>query len=102
VPAVQRLREWATDRSATARHLCALLGDVGMGKTTTIKLFTQEPLDLRARDRSAPLPILFDLPLAVVRAGAILTVLLEGEYGGQRPPRNDLPTLGTVLTAPDP
>ncbi|MBW0010772.1 MAG: hypothetical protein JO063_11760, partial [Pseudonocardiales bacterium] len=84
VPAVQRLLDWATDRSATARHLCALLGDVGMGKTTTITLFTQELLDLRDHDRSAPLPILFDLrdlSPDVVRGGAglsaILTALLE-------------------------
>ncbi|MGH4017464.1 MAG: pentapeptide repeat-containing protein, partial [Pseudonocardiaceae bacterium] len=89
VPAVQRLREWAIDSSAGARHLCALLGDVGMGKTTTITLFTQELLDLRVHDRSAPLPILFDLrdlPPAVVRAGAglpaILTALLDqGDLG---------------------
>lgn len=89
VPAVQRLLDWATDTSDGARHLCALLGDVGMGKTTTIKLFTQELLALRERDRSAPLPILFDLrdlPPAVVREGAglpgILTALLEhGDLG---------------------
>ncbi|MGH3808626.1 MAG: NACHT domain-containing protein, partial [Pseudonocardiaceae bacterium] len=84
VPVVHRLLDWAIDRSAAARHLCTLLGDVGMGKTTTITLFTQQLLDLRAQGQSAPLPILFDLrdlPPTVVRAGAglsaILTALLE-------------------------
>ncbi|HYZ09290.1 MAG TPA: NACHT domain-containing protein, partial [Pseudonocardiaceae bacterium] len=59
VRAVARLVEWAT-RSGTPR-LCALLGDVGMGKTTTVKLFTQELLTLRAGGKRCPLPILFDL-----------------------------------------
>ncbi|MGI9002616.1 MAG: NACHT domain-containing protein, partial [Pseudonocardia sp.] len=39
----------------------ALLGDVGMGKTTTAKLFTQRLLDLRAGGTTCPMPILFDL-----------------------------------------
>ncbi|MGH3934683.1 MAG: NACHT domain-containing protein, partial [Pseudonocardiaceae bacterium] len=59
VRAVERLVEWAT-RSGTPR-LCALLGDVGMGKTTTVKLFTQRLLTLRAGGTRCPLPILFDL-----------------------------------------
>ncbi|WP_235825921.1 hypothetical protein, partial [Candidatus Frankia alpina] len=38
--AVVRLLTWALDESPGTGHLCALLGDVGMGKTTTVKLFT--------------------------------------------------------------
>ena len=60
-PAVERLVDWATDSRPDAPRLCALLGDVGMGKTTTAKLFTQRLLDLRERDDRIPLPILFDL-----------------------------------------
>ncbi|MGH3976407.1 MAG: NACHT domain-containing protein, partial [Pseudonocardiaceae bacterium] len=59
VRAVTRLVEWATG-SGTPR-LCALLGDVGMGKTTTVKLFTQRLLTLREDGTRCPLPILFDL-----------------------------------------
>ncbi|MGH3621936.1 MAG: hypothetical protein ACRDQ5_09110 [Sciscionella sp.] len=38
-----------------------MLGDVGMGKTTTVKLFTQRLLERRAAGTRSPLPILFDL-----------------------------------------
>ncbi|HEU0087134.1 MAG TPA: pentapeptide repeat-containing protein, partial [Pseudonocardiaceae bacterium] len=61
VRAVARLVEWATDPGGGAPRLCALLGDVGMGKTTTVKLFTQRLLTMRAEGERCPLPILFDL-----------------------------------------
>ena len=61
LPAVARLVTWATAERTGAPQLCALLGDVGMGKTTTAKLFTQRLLDLRAGGTRCPLPILFDL-----------------------------------------
>ncbi len=61
VPAVARLVEWATGTGSGAPRLCALLGDVGMGKTTTVKLFTQRLLNLRAGGERCPLPVLFDL-----------------------------------------
>ncbi|MFF5227730.1 pentapeptide repeat-containing protein [Dactylosporangium sp. NPDC000521] len=55
--AVNRLLEWATAKDGP--QLCALLGDVGLGKTTTAKLFARALLDQRAN--GAPLPLLFDL-----------------------------------------
>ena len=58
-PAVQRLVDWATDPRGPS--LCALLGDVGMGKTTTVKLFTQDLLARRESGPGSPLPVLFDL-----------------------------------------
>uniref|UniRef100_UPI0021BEF80D pentapeptide repeat-containing protein n=1 Tax=Frankia gtarii TaxID=2950102 RepID=UPI0021BEF80D len=79
-PAVDRLLTWALDESPGARHLCALLGDVGMGKTTTAKLFTEALLDRRRHDAAVPLPILFDLrdlPLAVARAGGGLSKIVQ-------------------------
>jgi hypothetical protein len=51
--AVDRLVEWARDQKPGAPWLCALLGDVGMGKTTTAKLFTQRLLELRASSTPA-------------------------------------------------
>ncbi|MGX7825327.1 pentapeptide repeat-containing protein [Actinokineospora sp. 24-640] len=59
--AVDRLVAWATDDTPGAPRLCALLGDVGMGKTTTAKLFTQRLLDLHRHDPAVPMPVLFDL-----------------------------------------
>ena len=55
LPAVARLVNWATAEGTGAPRLCALLGDVGMGKTTTAKLFTQRLLELRAERH--PLPV---------------------------------------------
>jgi hypothetical protein len=57
--AVQALVDWA--RGADGPDQCALLGDLGMGKTTTTKLVTRRLLELRADDPSIPLPLLFDL-----------------------------------------
>ncbi|UOX89931.1 pentapeptide repeat-containing protein [Amycolatopsis sp. FBCC-B4732] len=59
--AVHRIADWATDERPGAPRLCALLGDVGMGKTTTTKLFTQHLLKMRESDAMVPLTILFDL-----------------------------------------
>ncbi|GAB3256984.1 NACHT domain-containing protein [Kineosporia babensis] len=58
-PAVERLVRWALDRTGPA--MCALLGDVGIGKTTTTKLLTEELLRRHQTDADIPLPILFDL-----------------------------------------
>jgi hypothetical protein len=62
-----------------------------MGKTTTLRLFTQELLDRRAGGGPEPLPILFDLrdlPVSLARAGAglpaILTALLEDQPASGR------------------
>ncbi|MGH3937744.1 MAG: NACHT and WD40 repeat domain-containing protein, partial [Pseudonocardiaceae bacterium] len=80
VAAVERLVTWATDSAETAPALCALLGDVGMGKTTTTKLLTEELLDRRDRDPGGLLPILFDLrelPSDVFRGGPNLRRIVE-------------------------
>ncbi|MCK9896198.1 pentapeptide repeat-containing protein, partial [Frankia sp. AgB32] len=89
-PAIERLLTWATDDAADARRLCALLGDVGMGKTTTIQMFTRELLARRERDASLPLPILFDLrDLTAAWARSALglkeivaALLRAGDHGG--------------------
>ncbi|MGH3917327.1 MAG: NACHT domain-containing protein, partial [Pseudonocardiaceae bacterium] len=101
VHAIERLAEWATDRTE-ATYLCALLGDVGMGKTTTTRLLTEHLLRSRADDPSVPLPILFDLrdlPRPVATAAPNLRRIIEAlldatEVPGRRPSADDV--LGQV------
>ncbi|MGH4012167.1 MAG: pentapeptide repeat-containing protein, partial [Pseudonocardiaceae bacterium] len=96
LPAVERLVGWATAEGTKAPRLCALLGDVGMGKTTTAKLFTQRLLELRAGDTPGPLPILFDLrDVRITGLVATMTLdhILDGMLDANRPasvPRNRL------------
>ena len=61
VPAVDRLVEWANNREDKTPRLCALLGDLGTGKTTTSILLTRELLARREAGQDVPLPIYFDL-----------------------------------------
>ncbi|MGM1058676.1 pentapeptide repeat-containing protein [Saccharothrix sp. Mg75] len=91
--AVERLVEWATDTAPGAARLCALLGDVGMGKTTTAKLFAQRLMQLHNQDPTRPVPILFDLRdlrLSTLPAGAMtLDHILDGMLDARRP--SDVP-----------
>src|SRR5215475_2181980 len=92
VLAVDRLAEWARRPEPSAPRLCALLGDVGMGKTTTTKLLTERLLDLRSRDPTGPLPLLFDLrdvsvdalPAQPTLKGVVDALLAGIEDPGQR------------------
>ncbi|MGI5177645.1 eIF2A-related protein [Dactylosporangium sp. CA-152071] len=82
--AVNRLLEWAMAQDGP--RLCALLGDVGLGKTTTAKLFARALLDQRSK--GAPLPLLFDL--RDVRAGDLsraitLDTILDSMLEASRP-----------------
>jgi WD40 repeat protein len=89
MPAVGRLVAWATDTRPGAPRLCALLGDVGMGKTTTAKLFTRQLLTLRTQGERVPLPILFDLrDVRVATLGTAMTLdaLLDAMLDATRPP----------------
>jgi len=61
VLAVDRLVGWAESSGPDSPRLCALLGDLGMGKTTTAKLFTERLLGVRGEDPAVPVPVLFDL-----------------------------------------
>jgi len=88
LPAVDRLVAWARAEGAGAPRLCALLGDVGMGKTTTAKLFTQRLLDLRDSGTACPLPILFDLrDVRITGLVATMTLdhILDGMLDASRP-----------------
>ena len=80
---VKRLAAWACGSDDQRAKLCALLGDLGTGKTTSTILLTRRLLDLRKAGEEAPLPIYFDLrdlsPAALADFGlrTILTQLLS-------------------------
>ena len=57
--AIDFLMEWLSDRKA--QPYCALLGEYGMGKTTTCKFLAKHLLDLRDKGETVPLPIYLDL-----------------------------------------
>ncbi len=57
--ALEEIEAWATNDSAPP--FCALLGEYGMGKTTTLRQFTRHLLDKRQNDPNVPLPIYVDL-----------------------------------------
>ncbi|PID62642.1 MAG: hypothetical protein CSB44_03465 [Gammaproteobacteria bacterium] len=61
VPAVARLVDWATSPEPTEPVSAAILGGVGMGKSTTVARLTRELIQLHENDPSVPLPILLDL-----------------------------------------
>ena len=58
---VESLITWACKADGDGLTFCALLGNLGIGKTTTSILLTRKLLELRKSDRQLPLPIYFDL-----------------------------------------
>ena len=58
---VERLVAWARGSTDGHSDLCALLGDLGTGKTTSTILLTRRLLELRHAGEQVPLPIYFDL-----------------------------------------
>ena len=59
--AVERLASWARGLEGEHSSLCALLGNLGTGKTTSTVLVTRRLLELRKAGEQVPLPIYFDL-----------------------------------------
>ncbi len=59
--ALNELLEWSRSTSPESPPFCAVLGEYGIGKTTTLQVFTQRLLELRAQGEDAPLPIYLDL-----------------------------------------
>ncbi len=94
LPAVETLASWAGDVQSPSL-LTAVLGDLGTGKTTTMKLLTDELLDRRERSGpdAEPLPILFDLRRMTVEQyrrspnlRGVIEALLDAETtAGHRP-----------------
>ena len=58
---VESLLTWVCRADGDGLTFCALLGDSGIGKTTTSILLTRKLLELRKSDRQLPLPIYFGL-----------------------------------------
>ncbi len=59
VPAVEAIVQWARDPASPAYF--ALLGELGIGKTTTLRQATQRLLDIHKNDSASPIPIYIDL-----------------------------------------
>ena len=59
VDALEFLLTWATDPSEPP--FCALLGEYGMGKTTTCEALTRRLLETQSADPTVPTPIYLDL-----------------------------------------
>jgi WD40 repeat protein len=74
--AIEFLLEWIGDDNA--QPYCALLGEYGMGKTTTCKALARDLLDRRERNEKVPLPIYLDLRYVGDKAGdLVLDEILE-------------------------
>ncbi|MBL8233127.1 MAG: TIR domain-containing protein, partial [Bryobacterales bacterium] len=57
--AMQFLREWIADPKSP--RYCALLGEYGMGKTTTCKALLRELYQMRSEGKPVPVPVYLDL-----------------------------------------
>ena len=58
---VKHLVTWACESTGDSSRLCALLGDLGTGKTTSAILLTRKLLERRKSGEQVPLPFYFDL-----------------------------------------
>jgi len=92
VDALEFLEEWACDDQQPP--FCAVLGEYGSGKTTTLKRLTRQMLEKRQEDSDLPLPIYVDLRLcyadprhqALPTLEEILTEVIRRNWKGGRPP----------------
>ena len=61
VVAIDHLLDWAKSERSYKTEFLAVLGEFGIGKTTTLHQFAQDLIKAREDDATLPLPILFDL-----------------------------------------
>ncbi|HYL74198.1 MAG TPA: TIR domain-containing protein [Bryobacteraceae bacterium] len=75
--AIEFLLEWINDEKAPP--YCALLGEYGMGKTTTCKALARDLLNRRDRGERVPVPIYLDLRYVgeSARDGLVLDEILD-------------------------
>ena len=74
VDALGTLAEWATSIGPDTPPFHAVLGEYGIGKTTTLKQLTQHLLERRKRGEDAPVPIYIDLRLDVASRAQVPTL----------------------------
>lgn len=88
IDAVGFLLDWV--KTPDSPPYFALLGELGMGKTTTCLAFARELLELRENDPTLPLPIYMDLRLLGEKAAAeasleeILDTVMRKKWQGGR------------------
>lgn len=68
VDALEYLQRWATDPDEPP--FCAVLGEYGIGKTTTLRRLTRQLLEARRGDAASPMPIFVDLRNIRIGRGA--------------------------------
>ena len=61
IVAVDYLMAWAKETPKSAREYLAVLGEFGIGKTTTLRQFAQALIHEREKRPELPLPLVFDL-----------------------------------------
>ena len=83
VVAIDELMAWVSDKDGAP--YCVLLGEYGIGKTTTLKQFAQSLLAQRRKGEDVPLPIFIDLRAYsdTIRKGSVpnLETLLQEVLG---------------------
>lgn len=90
-PAVEILEDWALHPESTPFY--AVLGEFGIGKTTTLKELTRRLLNRREQKKPAPLPIFIDLRLyyndpsgrKVPTLETLLSEVVRHHWQGDRP-----------------
>lgn len=88
IDAIGFLMDWV--KTPDSPPYFALLGELGMGKTTTCLAFARELLDLRGNDSTLPLPIYMDLRLLGEKAATeasleeILNTVMGKKWHGGR------------------
>lgn len=76
-PALGLVEHWLAQPDKKAAPFFAVLGEIGIGKTTLLKQLTRRLLDKRARGEAVPLPIFVDLRLYYTQEGKRTVPTLE-------------------------
>ena len=82
VVAVDHLMQWAATEPTIHTEFFAVLGEFGIGKTTSLRQFAQSLLKARKDDSQLPMPILLDLrrytPAQDISLESVLSACIKG------------------------